>query len=193
MANEGTARFGEYPVLAFRRPRNIKDDLCTARVSFPPTKSGVSGKAHGTLQEQCKRDPCELCLMVRRSPTYMSQNTGLVYQKSTATKRADCETRNLVYLVTCDVCRMQYVGETKRSFRTRIKEHKADVRHGRDTPVARHFGTPNHSHECLKAEVIEVLTADPDEGTTTVTRRKREYYWIHQLKTLYPFGMNGMG
>ena len=190
---DGESLFKEPPILAYRRPRNIKDDLCSAKVSFPITSAGTSGKTHGNFHENCRRDSCIFCKMLKNKTSFLSTITHLMYHKAPPARMADCERKNLVYLIHCQSCQMQYVGETKRSFRTRIKKHLADVRHVRDTPVARHFNLPDHSHQHLKAEVIEVLTGDPDLEESTAERRRREYYWIHQLKTLPPFGMNSMG
>jgi hypothetical protein len=82
------------------------------------------------------------------------------------------------------------VGETKRTFGIRYKEHLADIRHGRDTPVARHFILPNHHLSDVVPRIIEFLTADPEVADNTSIRRDREHYWIHQLKTHNPMGIN---
>ena len=86
-------------------------------------------------------------------------------------------------------CKKQYVGETKRNFITRWKEHLADVRHNRETPVARHFNkltTP----ECktFTASLLSVIQGTPDN--TMDIRRNRERWWINRLKCYVPLGIN---
>ena len=65
---------------------------------------------------------------------------------------------NVIYVIRCQKCTAQkilYVGEPGRSFETRVKEHIADVRLQRDTPVARHFDSDNgHSIQDLRAQII---------------------------------------
>jgi hypothetical protein len=82
------------------------------------------------------------------------------------------------------------VGETKRAFWVRYKEHLADIRHSRDSPVARHFNLPNHHSNHVKPQIIEFLTGDPENDESTIKRRERELHWIHQLRTFNPSGIN---
>jgi len=60
-----------------------------------------------------------------------------------------------VYIIKCS-CGDQYIGETGRSVRIRLKEHSADLRHERvrSSALAEHVGKTNH-HICLEdAKVI---------------------------------------
>ena len=34
-----------------------------------------------------------------------------------------CQMKNIVYLITCNICNEKYVGESKRQIRTRLREH----------------------------------------------------------------------
>ena len=121
---------------------------------------------------------------------FNSSITKRYYQKFSLCFRGNCMTRNVIYLITCTKCTSQYVGETKRTLCERMKEHLADIRHVRDSPVARHFTSPDHDIDNFSYEIIEIGTRNPDSETTTSHRREREMYWIHQLKTLFPRGMN---
>ena len=96
---------------------------------------------------------------------------------------------NIIYLITYIKCKKQYVGETKRTLLIRTKEHLADIKH-RDTPVAKHFNTEGHSHNHLITLIIEYLNLDLNIDNTTRIRRSRESFWIHQLRTLKPMGLN---
>ena len=53
-------------------------------------------------------------------------------------------------------------------------------------PVAIHFNNTNHSINDVEIIVIEACTSN-DTGTH---RKLRESHWIHQLKTLQPYGLN---
>ena len=59
----------------------------------------------------------------------------------------NCDSVNVVYLITCDLCRKQYVGQTKNQLRIRTVCHKYDIRHEVDTLVANNFNLPGHSLE----------------------------------------------
>ena len=48
-----------------------------------------------------------------------------------------CETSNCIYLVTCGICDMQYIGKTTTSMRTRHKDHRTQIK-------ANRFGLGSH-------------------------------------------------
>ena len=84
---------------------------------------------------------------------------------------------------------MQYVGETKRRFITRFKEHLADIKHKRDTPVSLHFNKPDHINLAKPLpKILNFFTGSPDN--TTEIRKNKEKQWIHLLKTITPWGIN---
>ncbi|CAJ0964743.1 unnamed protein product [Ranitomeya imitator] len=49
-----------------------------------------------------------------------------------------------------------YVGKTKRELRVHISEHLGDIRHGRDTPVARHINTEHGGAQRLLVPLMRV-------------------------------------
>ena len=71
-----------------------------------------------------------------------------------------------------------------------MKEHLADIKHARDTPVAKHFNQTDHINARFASLIIEAINPDVENPTTTSLRRSQETYWIHQLRTLKPLGLN---
>ena len=56
----------------------------------------------------------------------------------------NCKSVNVVYLITCKVCSMQYVGETSREFGVRMREHWDKIRHGdKSQLIYAHFQSDN--------------------------------------------------
>ena len=107
-------------------------------------------------------------------------------------KDVNCLTNNVVYLLECTRCKKQYVGETKRNFLTRFKEHLADIRHNRDTPVAKHFNLNSHKTAATPAQpiptILSRIAGHPDR--TTDVRKNKEKMWIHTLRSTAPHGIN---
>ena len=63
------------------------------------------------------------------------------------TDRFTCTSANVIYCITCTLCKKIYIGETGRRLGDRFREHLRDVeRNDKDAskPVARHFNLPNH-------------------------------------------------
>ena len=54
-----------------------------------------------------------------------------------------CKSHNLVYCLTCNICGLQYVGQTKRTFHVRLYKHFRDIQNLDLTkPLGRHFTLP---------------------------------------------------
>ncbi|OCT88361.1 hypothetical protein XELAEV_18016991mg, partial [Xenopus laevis] len=74
---------------------------------------------------------------------------------------ATCDTENVIYLLKCP-CGKGNVGQTSRSIKTRIKEHRGKIRNYKqgsytDTTILRHFNNANHNQTQLKWMVLEVI------------------------------------
>ena len=122
--------------------------------------------------------------------TFMSEMTSKSFRTPIGVQ---CTTPNVIYLLTCNVCKKQYVGETKRAFVVRLKEHLADIRLKRDKPIANHINSHSQSTKSVIPQIIECIKRDPELLETTELRKKREVFWIYRLKTLIPNGLNKLG
>ena len=101
-----------------------------------------------------------------------------------------CTTKNVVYLVTCDHCSMQYVGMTTNDLRARFTNHRSSVRNGK-------FNTGLYYH-CLcapqrdKAKLLQVQIIyryDKLDDAKDVLLTVEEFF-MRKLCTLMPFGLN---
>ena len=80
-----------------------------------------------------------------------------------------CKSKNLVYLISCRRCEVQYVGETEQALRLRMNEHRSDIQTKKiEKPVAAHFCQEDHSQRDLE------VTAMEKSITTTHKEEKRE-------------------
>lgn len=116
-----------------------------------------------------------------------------------------CGCNNLVYLVTCKKCNIQYVGETQRTIKERFYGHFYDIKNLRNpssapesarnkppTSMGKHFSSNSHSEDDVKIQILEFIKKSPKAENTKIFRKKRELHWIYQLKTLDPNGLNTM-
>ena len=180
--------FANPPIFAFKIGRKISQSL--VRAEFSTKTRGQKGVVYKNPVQDCITANCKHCALMNKSKVFTSTYTKYKYK---CALRGHCTTRNVVYLVTCELCKQQYVGETKREIKVRMTEHQRDTRNHRDTPVANHFNLNNHSPQHMKFQIIEILASDPDSETSTVVRRKKELHWIYQLHTLRPVGINVQG
>ena len=108
------------------------------------------------------------------SKTFISTVTGSVYPIKQA---LNCDSHNIIYLVTCKSCHIQYVGETGRRHKDRCKEHVQDIKKNKDCPISSHFHGLNHALDHFSIQVIEKC-----RNEDTAFRRLRENYWRKVLK-----------
>ena len=100
-----------------------------------------------------------------------------------------CETFNVIYLIQCRLCNLQYIGETKRRLKDRFNEHRRPILNPTGnyihTAVSQHFLTSNHSDNHMLLIPIEKLKNGRDSF-----RKAREAHLIHKAKTIEPLGIN---
>ena len=98
-----------------------------------------------------------------------------------------CTSTNVIYCITCTLCKKLYIGETGRRLGDRFREHLRDVEKddkNASKPVARHFNLPNHSKQHMV-----VCGLSLHQGSTE-SRKTLEQKFIFQIGTLNPHGIN---
>ena len=167
------------PFVAFRSPKNIRSHLVRAKV---PLNNGRVNKC-----SKCNDVRCKVCDNLNESETFTSTVNGSSYFIN---QKLNCSSINVVYLITCKVCKIQYVGQTCGKFRLRWNNYKTcqdKARQGHKVPQLsfhKHFLSQGHSGLLNDAEVKLIDKTDPFSPT------EREDFWIAKLGTHYPAGLN---
>ena len=80
----------------------------------------------------------------------------------------------------------QYIGETKNALRFRFNNHKSSIRlKNMSQPVSAHFNQPGHTISHLFITGIDYW-----HEWTESTRKSKESFWIAQMQTKSPMGLN---
>ena len=160
-----------------------------SRVAPRQTHTGRTHWDPNKVLVACPKRRCQVCPIMKHTGRIYSQVTGRTYH---APIGANCQSNNLIYLISCKKCRAQYVGETYRKLGDRIYEHLYSIRRNLDTPVADHFNSPGHSMSDVEVEVVSYvyLHVPPNCKEGTDIRRTVERKWIHELKTSQYPGLN---
>ena len=88
-------------------------------------------------------------------------------------------------------CGLCYVGKTKRELKIRISEHKSNIRNKDEkSPVTRHFNAVGHKICDLRFQGIELVKPLKRGGDREKLLLQREAWWIHNLQTEHPKGLN---
>ena len=188
-----TRLFQEEPMCAFRRSTNLKDTLVTARISYPHTpkeKKLLPNPRHTT----CPNITCRYCRILTKCNKVSSSYLLTEFDKRIWC-RTSCLTTNVVYLITCLKCNIQYVGETKRPLQKRMYEHIRSIdKFGNPsvqaTPVGEHFNCSCQRPARYNFQILETIRGNTDLEQVNTYRKKRELWWILTLRTLDPIGLN---
>ncbi|CAJ0965045.1 unnamed protein product [Ranitomeya imitator] len=77
------------------------------------------------------------------------------------------------------------------SFEFAISKHKSTIRcKNLLLPIPSHFIEKGHNVSQLKFQIIEQITPPRRGGDRVSILKYREAYWIHELNTLHPRGLN---
>ncbi len=177
--------FQEKPLISFRRNKNLSDYLVRAKCSRQEDRPRQNPNIH----------PCSTPWYCKYCP---KKSGGKQTFRSTTTRRTyssppyTCNTRNVIYLITCSLCNKQYVGETHRSFKERMKEHEGYVKNKRFSEITGvHYNQRGHRLGHMNFEVIYCLWKKPEPQDPV--RIQKEIRWMEQLKTFKPTGLNVKG
>ena len=137
--------------------------------------------------EPCNSPYCFACEYVVECDSVYSNTTDCAFKLC---QSLDCNSINLIYLIQCKECDMQYIGQTRNSLRSRINNHKGDVIHCRNTTIAHHFNSNACMLEDLKFIPIYRCPELESKDETTKCRLEIEQYFIDSFKTYQPYGLN---
>ena len=166
------------PMVSFRSSRKISSYLVRAKL-YPVERSVGSFS--------CKRPRCQICTFVNETDSFTSTVKGETYKIN---HKFDCMEKCLIYLLTCNKCRKQYVGQTVGAFRYRWNNYRSNSRkhaHGiscMQEHLYEHFCDSEHSGFLNEVSITFIDKTDP------TNHLQRENYWKHTLKTFAPYGLN---
>ena len=165
-------------VTAYTNAKNIKQIL---------VRSNLDNVVEDGAYYGCDQPRCITCRYhANGSNHFQSENNKTQYKLK---DKIYCKSTNLVYLITCRLCKKQYVGETGRTLRDRLNDHRSAIKNNKKTPIAIHFNMLNHSVLDLSIMPIELIK---NNNSSAATRRLREQYWQLKLNTLFPYGINNL-
>ena len=165
--------FPEPPLTAYKRQANLRQHLVRAKIADPPIlrpKRELRGMA------KCGQG-CTACPYILEGRNI--KNNGLTWRIN---RKVDCNSYNIVYLIECDKdkCKKRYIGESKRSLKYRLADHRGYVLNQYiDKVTGAHFNTAGHSLSNLKITILEQV-----KKRDTEYRKQREKYFIRKFNTI---------
>ena len=159
-------------LVVYKRAANLRQSLVRADIDLPTTNKGSS---------PCGI-PCITCPFLVQTEHIISWKTK---EKIKIHGRFNCKTKNVIYVISCKKCGLQYVGQSGNTFNERLRGHLTDIKQKNDVkPVSRHFISQNHAASDVTAIIVAQTTSNVN------VRLRTEESWIARLKTKFPSGLN---
>ena len=97
-----------------------------------------------------------------------------------------CESTNIIYVMWCNKCQIQYVGETVNSLKSRFYQLRSNINKqaGKCTNIIHHCNIINNSLKDLKCMPLEII-----RNKSNTVRKKREKHWVRVLATRFRKGL----
>ena len=126
--------------------------------------------------------PCATCPLMQ--PAYSVHSTVSNYQHKIRGSY-NCQSKNVIYLITCNKCHIQYVGQTTNTLNTRMRNHISDITTRKcDKSIANHY-----NNVCNVTNVTcTVIDSQSSHDVNTLLRLEEAY--IRLLVTTNPSGLN---
>ena len=99
------------PMLTFRRNNNLKNLLVRSKLGHSTDPRGTS---------HCGKPRCETCPHLRNTRTVRSTSNSKTFRVAC---NATCRTTDIVYLIECSLCGLQYIGQTNNPLHIRFQQH----------------------------------------------------------------------
>jgi len=161
---------------------SVSKDSTTTNTTSKPTILSRPNRKPGSVR--CTNTKCKACTYIVETTRFSSSRNNRTF---TLRDRFTCASTNIVYLVSCSKCNMQYVGETGRTLRDRVTDHVSCIRLKKQTPIGLHFNQAGHS---LKN--FTILAIEQFDDKSDALRHMKESTWQHLLQTAHPLGINNL-
>lgn len=152
---------------------------CHQTTSSPTTPATQLPKISTNKTNKCHHPRCATCNHLNTSNYFTSTTTRKSYR---IRHPFTCNSKNIIYLITCSKCKKQYIGNTRNSLRERINHHRSSIFTKDQRYVSTHFNFNDHNINNLTVQIIDT--------TTPNNLRNLESFWINTLKTKIPNGLN---
>lgn len=150
-----------------------------------PTRDSLSPTPPGA--NPCGHPNCRLCHHISPTKTFRSTTTGEILPIHHS---LNCQSKHVIYLVTCSTCSVQYVGLTHNRLNHRFWNHRHAIRTLGDTALSRHM----NEHPNPWDFTVTPITQLPPNPLSLGIRDLRllETKMIRRLRTLAPHGLNSL-
>ena len=157
--------------ITYNKSPSIRDMVVKSSLEKQPTTN---------LCQPCYKPRCKTCQQISTTQTITNQSNHSYRIRG----NFNCQSTNIIYVLSCLICGTQYVGESSNTMNTRCRGHISTIKTSKDHPVAVHYRSYNHTTEDFNVTII-------DKEADKNRHLRLEESWIMLLDTLSPKDLNG--
>ena len=155
-------------------------------------KSIALGKNKGETKPCRNHGNCKCCKLI-------GENVSDINGLPVSTAPGSCKSKNIIYLVTCNLCKKPYIGRTVQFMNCRMSGHRdcyyKVLRNDEDVDsLSDDYSLGLHltnEHNCVDRDDFDKLyNVQVLENCRPADLEKKEHMYIHKYNTLYPLGLN---
>ena len=114
-----------------------------------------------------KCNKCPICPFVQVGPKIKATQNSYIAEIYI---EVNCQTKNVIYIIGCQKCNEQYIGETSRTLQERFSEHLGYVKNKQlNKATGEHFNSKGHNQSDMKICILEKVHSNSDQ-----VRKQRE-------------------
>ena len=165
-------------LVAYRRPANLREKLIRAKLPKPlSSRPKRSKKGMKKCHKKSDFAECPSCPFVNETKVVKSTANNFSVEINT---EVDCQTKGIIYCITCKKCSVQYIGTSKKSLQDRFANHRGYV-NNKDfsQPTGRHFNSRGHSISDMSVVIVEKVYKFEDR----LLREERESHYIREFNS----------
>jgi hypothetical protein len=186
----------EYPMVVFKRGKTLRSALVSSTFKTKvhtnlnnPDANSTLEALESLLQENseasvspCNARGCRCCSALTLGSSCFGWASKCSYD---IVGKFNCNSKNIIYVISCEFCHKQYVGQTNQSLKNRLNNHRSNINCNIPTAVGLHFNQPGHKISHLKIMPIYLLNTD-----AKLERLMKEKSFMLLFETFYPKGIN---
>ena len=127
--------------VTYSRSPNLKDVLIQGNLKETTSPKGTT---------PCGKTRCKTCNHIQPG-NKVNKGEAIYDIRGSFT----CQSRNIVYLLTCNICNKKCEGETEQTLNGRCRGHESNMRTNNDNIVSKHYKEYDHTSEDYTVTVID--------------------------------------
>ena len=146
-----------------RQPKSLKRILCSSTF-----------EEKNYIVKKCTDLRCGTCKYIREGTSYNFKGRDFKINANMT-----CESKDVIYVITCAGCNEYYIGETSNTLRARVRVHKQHI----NSPEYRQINLSAHLETCGKKQ-FSIFPFYKLRNASAIQRREKEKHFICTLKPI---------